>query len=120
MRLVAMGLASTHWASLGVQHDQLTEEVVGGRHVHRVVGGGGREDNDGACLPLRDGAVRSAALVSHPSNTSTPSLTQTAFEATFQSTLQTAIVTLKSTNDESIEAAATLAALFKPDILNLL
>ena len=44
MRLIASGLASTHWASLGVQHDQITEEVVVGAHVHRPVHGRGEED----------------------------------------------------------------------------
>ena len=104
MRLISTGLASTHWASLGMQHNQLTEEMLMGRHVHRVCDE--QMEEDVICLPLKKGSIPSAALLTRSSNTS--------------NTLQTAISTLKSTDDESIEAAATLAALFKPDILNLL
>ena len=78
-----------------------------GQHVHRVCDERMEEEEENViCLPLKNGSIPSAALLTHSSNTS--------------NTLQTAISTLKSTDDESIEAAAALAALFKPDILNLL
>ena len=129
MRLIASGLASTHWASMGVQHNQLTEEVVVDVHTHRSHREG--MENGGVCLPLRVGSVPSAALLAHPSNTPTTSTCtssisthplhpQMTLSVMTLTSLQAAIDSLKTTDDESTDAAATLAAFFKPEILNLL
>lgn len=96
MRLAAGGLPSTHWASLGLPHNQCNDDLY---RAHPAIVEGV------VCIRLPIGeALKSHALL----------------ESVTVAEARCACAALKATGDVGVAEAAAVAAMLKPEIRNLL
>lgn len=98
LRLVALGLPSTHWASLGVQHGDSVEDM------DRCKPGFVDNQGDVALLPTKKGGIRSFAYKDDVSRDQGRS----------------AVVALEATKDAGETELRNLEALIKDEILRLI